>query len=485
MPSIRILLPVFPNDIRDIFFKGYVVTSEDSVLVTIFVTQFSTANEILTGTDENDTILHGVCSDSPHKKKNKRCTERHCLILNKETHLNINKLIINGCEINTVESDIIILLYDHDKVMYSETLSASDDYFYKLQSLIQKDCKMPVSSTTYKPALNNPDWLTSSMFLQHICNYLNILSWLLGAFKRKEKISIKQGNLILAILVDIILGYLMLQLFLYDKKYVGNLLLGMLEKLVYLMHTLLKWLMGAPAGLKLNNAFNKMLGKYFSYHVELWWMFLDVTSEKLDIILHIYQYLGYLGLTFQAAMISDMICLATFHSYCIYVYAARLFNIQMSGLTALLRLFVGRKYNPLRGGIDSCEYTNQELFVGTVAFTILLLLLPTTLMYYIVFTMFRVLSLLVQYTLAKLIYLVHTLPLYVITLWVSRSSKVAGNILVEVMDSEGASPLRLRVKLFSKSFQDLIYFFKPPIELSKHVEWTCVISNVFTGKQIM
>lgn len=61
--------------------------------------------------------------------------------------------------------------------------------------------------------------------------------------------------------------------------------------------------------------------------------------------------------------------------------------MQISGLIALLRLFVGRKYNPLRGSIDSCEYTNQELFVGTVAFTILLLLLPTTALYYIVFTL--------------------------------------------------------------------------------------------------
>lgn len=49
----------------------------------------------------------------------------------------------------------------------------------------------------------------------------------------------------------------------------------------------------------------------------------DVSGEKLDIILHIYQYLGYLGLTFQAAIVCDMICITTFHSYCIYVYAAR------------------------------------------------------------------------------------------------------------------------------------------------------------------
>lgn len=49
----------------------------------------------------------------------------------------------------------------------------------------------------------------------------------------------------------------------------------------------------------------------------------DTCSTKLDVILDVYHYIGYLGFTFQIAIISDMICLATFHSYCIYVYAAR------------------------------------------------------------------------------------------------------------------------------------------------------------------
>lgn len=52
-------------------------------------------------------------------------------------------------------------------------------------------------------------------------------------------------------------------------------------------------------------------------------MFSEVSGEKLHTILNVYHYLGYLGFTFQAAIISDMICIATFHSYCIYVYAAR------------------------------------------------------------------------------------------------------------------------------------------------------------------
>lgn len=70
-----------------------------------------------------------------------------------------------------------------------------------------------------------------------------------------------------------------------------------------------------------------------------------------------------------------------------YHLSCRLFNIQMSGLIALFRLFVGRKRNPLRARIDSCEYCSEQLFVGTVAFSALLLLLPTTTMYYTVFTM--------------------------------------------------------------------------------------------------
>ncbi|XP_031765169.2 phosphatidylinositol N-acetylglucosaminyltransferase subunit Q isoform X2 [Galleria mellonella] len=271
-----------------------------------------------------------------------------------------------------------------------------------------------------------------------------------------------------------------------DKKELSVMLMGMLEKLINLLYTLLKWLMGAPAGLKLNNAFNKMLGKYFSYHVQLWWHFLDVSGEKLDTALQIYHYLGYFGFTFQAAVISDMISIATFHSYCIYVYAARLFNLQISGLIALLRFFVGRKYNPLKGSIDSCEYTNQELFVGTVAFTILLLLLPTTTMYYIVFTLFRILVLIIQYLLAKLIYTIQTLPLYVVTLWLLHSPKVAGKISMEVLNNrKKSSYLIIRLKLFSKSIWDLITDFRAPFDVPKQFEWTNMLSNVCVGKQIV
>lgn len=63
----------------------------------------------------------------------------------------------------------------------------------------------------------------------------------------------------------------------------------------------------------------------------------------------------------------------------------RLYNLQLRGLGSLSRLFIGCKRNPIPGKVDSCPYTTEQLFVGTIAFTVLLFLLPTTFVYYIVF----------------------------------------------------------------------------------------------------
>ena len=42
--------------------------------------------------------------------------------------------------------------------------------------------------------------------------------------------------------------------------------------------------------------------------------------------------------------------------------------------------------NVLRNRIDGCEYDVEQLLLGTVVFTVLVFLLPTTAAYYILFT---------------------------------------------------------------------------------------------------
>lgn len=81
--------------------------------------------------------------------------------------------------------------------------------------------------------------------------------------------------------------------------------------------------MGSPVGLKLNFAFSHNLGKFFLYHITLWETFLMVTKPLMKYALRLLIIPGAFGLTYQAALISDLISFATFHVYCIYVYAAR------------------------------------------------------------------------------------------------------------------------------------------------------------------
>ena len=92
-----------------------------------------------------------------------------------------------------------------------------------------------------------------------------------------------------------------------------------------------------------------------------------------------------LGLQVQICLLQDALNLMTFHIHCFYAYARRLFISQTSGLTSLWRLFRGKKWNPLRNRVDSMPHTVEQLFVGTVGFTVLLFLYPTTLVFYVIF----------------------------------------------------------------------------------------------------
>ncbi|KOB74530.1 Phosphatidylinositol N-acetylglucosaminyltransferase subunit Q, partial [Operophtera brumata] len=276
MALVRIFIPAFRDNVSEIYFKGFTGGSSGSSL-TIYLTEFSSKAEIVTEKcHRKSNAIYGYCGDGVPREYSKSTSR---ILLNKE-RTQLRQLVING-QYKPI-NNTIIMYYDYDKIRDSQTITDSSD-ISKLQDFIHKENGLSQNKMSYVPSITIPYWISSSMFLQHI------------------------------LLTDVLLGYVLLQMLPENTGNIRGYLMDMLEKLINMLYSLLTWLMGAPVGLKLNNAFNKMLGKYFS-------------------------------------------------------------------------LFVGRKYNPLRGGIDSCEYTNQELFVGTVAFTILLLLLPTTAMYYIVFT---------------------------------------------------------------------------------------------------
>lgn len=84
--------------------------------------------------------------------------------------------------------------------------------------------------------------------------------------------------------------------------------------------------MGSPAGLKLNPPLNNILGKFFLYHIELWWAFLYISKPIMELAVEVLLFFGRFGVTFQISIVADLLALVSFHTYCIYVYAARLLS---------------------------------------------------------------------------------------------------------------------------------------------------------------
>jgi len=94
--------------------------------------------------------------------------------------------------------------------------------------------------------------------------------------------------------------------------------------------------MGAPAGLKLNHALNNIMGKFFLYHIQLWWTFLIFSKPLMDLAFKVLLLFGKLGITFQISIAADLLALVSFHTYCIYVYAARYIFLKIQDISFLV-----------------------------------------------------------------------------------------------------------------------------------------------------
>ncbi|XP_006812078.1 phosphatidylinositol N-acetylglucosaminyltransferase subunit Q-like [Saccoglossus kowalevskii] len=265
--------------------------------------------------------------------------------------------------------------------------------------------------------------------------------------RTSSKLYIRKGNMLSSIVVDILLGVaVMLWLIHYDYP---NLLASQIMQLVDViggeLQKLLAWMMGVPAGLKLNSQLDMFLGKFFLYHVYLWLGYLHVLRPFMSTIVWCIGLSGCLGLSVFLSLMMDFLSMLTFHIYCFYVYAARLYNLQLAGLSSCWRLFRGKKWNVLRQRVDSCQYDVDQLFVGTLMFTILLFLLPTTALYYVVFTSFRLVVLVLESLLAKMVVYLTTFPVFSLFLRLIQSDILAGGVRFSVIDGPSNQPLCLSI----------------------------------------
>ncbi|CAJ1075600.1 phosphatidylinositol N-acetylglucosaminyltransferase subunit Q isoform X2 [Xyrichtys novacula] len=238
----------------------------------------------------------------------------------------------------------------------------------------------------------------------------------------------RKSNILVSFLIDVALGLLLISWLYRDDhiRMLANTLVPAADHVAKELEELLQWLMGAPAGLKMNRALDQVLGRFFLYHIHLWISYIHLMSPFIEGILWYGGLSACLGLTFALSLLSDMVALLTFHIYCFYVYGARLYCLKIYGLSSLWRLFRGKKWNVLRQRVDSCSYDLDQLFIGTLLFTILLFLLPTTALYYLVFTLLRLGVVLFQGILHLSVDFINSFPLFAMGLRICRSYRLGG-----------------------------------------------------------
>ncbi|KAF0296112.1 Phosphatidylinositol N-acetylglucosaminyltransferase subunit Q [Amphibalanus amphitrite] len=250
------------------------------------------------------------------------------------------------------------------------------------------------------------------------------------------------------------------------------------------LQSLLQWMMGAPAGLKLNTPLTTALGSFFLYHVQLWGAFITLVTPTMITAIQLLLPMGYLGASFLFSLLSDLLSLATFHVYCVYVYATKLYQLEVRWLVRLWRLFRGRRWNPEKQRVETWPYTLEQLFLGTLCFTILLFLFPTVLLYYAVFVVLRLTVLAAVGLLTLLIYVINVNPLLVVVSWLARANCVAGSLLVTVLRQDRRS-LVTRVELTTAPLGDTLRWFWCPADPGlAPLRWGQLLDSLVRGNLV-
>ena len=89
-----------------------------------------------------------------------------------------------------------------------------------------------------------------------------------------------------------------------------------------------------------------------------------------------------LGFTAMLSLLTDLTFLFTAHVFTMYRFFCLVQSFQLHMLSSLWKLFRGKKANILRKRVDHCDYSREQLMVGTLLFTVFLFLFLTVSVYY-------------------------------------------------------------------------------------------------------
>jgi len=218
------------------------------------------------------------------------------------------------------------------------------------------------------------------------------------------------------------LGFLILRNSSFLSDYFNDLLMSS-----YVVHfeTYIDWLMGYPAGFKLNGNLTRFLGQMHMWLLSLWRT--PLTNLPIEVIIWT---LGVMSMIGGASLVTsatvDLISVILIPLHVSYKIAARLFNLELSIMASLFRLFRGKKWNVLRARLDSADYDLDQLLLGTILFSVLVFVFPTIAAYYSLFLFSVLIRTVLIIALDGLTWTITDLPLYALF---NRHSLIGGIVL--------------------------------------------------------
>ncbi|KAH6615604.1 N-acetylglucosaminyl transferase component-domain-containing protein [Chaetomium sp. MPI-SDFR-AT-0129] len=201
------------------------------------------------------------------------------------------------------------------------------------------------------------------------------------------------------------------------------------------LQTSISWLMGWPAGLKLNNELGAFLGDLFLWVIDYWSSCIVALRPVLPHIILFIGFSSFAGASMPIALFSDLLSILTVHIYSFYLASARIYHWQLNILISLFHLFRGKKHNVLRNRIDSCDYDLDQLLVGTILFTLLFFLLPTVVVFYLNFAIARMIIISLKAVFDTMLSCLNHFPLFALMLRVKDPGRLPGGVRFELRDT--------------------------------------------------
>lgn len=236
---------------------------------------------------------------------------------------------------------------------------------------------------------------------------------------------------------DVIIGIAIGSYIIDNASWVADqigILLG--QYTVEALHSSIEWLMGWPAGLKLNKELALFLGDLFLWVIEYWSSCIATLQPLLPHIIWFIGFSSFAGASMPIAMFSDLVSILTVHIYSFYLASARIYHWQLTILLSLFQLFRGKKYNVLRNRVDSCDYDLDQLLVGTILFTLLFFLLPTVVVFYLNFAVARMAIISLKAVFDTMLSCLNHFPLFALMLRIKDPRRLPGGIRFELRDTQ-------------------------------------------------